>query len=101
MKYRVEVTDQAETEIESAYQWIFQESPLASEKWFRGLLEVVDSLSTNPERCRVARESDEVGVEIRQLIYGNYRLLFSVEYRSVFIIHFRHLKRDRIMREDF
>lgn len=101
MKYRVEITDQVEREIESAYLWIFEDSPLASHKWFNGLLEVIDSLQSCPERCTVARESLEVGEEVRQLLYGNYRLLFCIKVDIVFLLHFRHGKRDQLTRDDF
>jgi len=97
MNYQVEVTQQAEQEIEAAYQWIFIDSPLISRKWFEGLLEAIDSLNTYPERCIVAREAVEVGEEVRQLLYGNYRILFVIKDTTVFILHFRHGRRDRLI----
>jgi len=40
-----------------------------------------------PLSCPRAPESDELGVIIRQLIVGRYRILFIVEVRTVEILH--------------
>jgi plasmid stabilization system protein ParE len=90
MIYEVRITEQAEAEAELAYQWIAKEAPEAAIAWFNGLVEVVESLESLPERCPLAPESLEVKRDIRQLLYGKFRILYFIHDDSVFVIHIRH-----------
>jgi len=98
MKYRVEITAEAEAEIKEAYLWIFGDSPANAARWRRGLLETVRSLSQQPTRCQLAPESEFFKQEIRQLLYGKrgnvYRVLFVIEEKAVSILHIRHAARE-------
>jgi plasmid stabilization system protein ParE len=48
-------------------------------------------LDASPERCVVAPESESIeAFEIRQLLVGNYRVLFTIRERTVFVLHIRH-----------
>ncbi len=89
-RYRVLVAAPAEVEIEAAYLFIRRDSPEHAARWRRGLLEAAKSLCVHPNRCRLAPESGGFEYEIRQLIYGNYRLLFTVRGTTVVILHVRH-----------
>jgi plasmid stabilization system protein ParE len=90
MKYQVEVTEQASEEAEKAYLWIADNAPDTAARWFEGLVSKVNSLSTMPERCAFAPESAAFHQEIRQLLYGRYRILFTIEKDTVYVIHIRH-----------
>ena len=90
MKYKVEFTDQAGVEANQAYEWISKESPFGAAAWFNGLVDAVETLEAFPERCPLAPESEDVQREIRQLLYGKYRVLYFVHADSVFILHVRH-----------
>jgi plasmid stabilization system protein ParE len=98
MKYRVEITSDAEVELKEAYLWIHRDSPANAARWRRSLLEVVQTLSHCPTRCELSPESACFKQEIRQLLYGKrsgvYRILFSIEGTNVFILHIRHAARD-------
>jgi plasmid stabilization system protein ParE len=41
MKYRVEITSEAEAEIKEAYLWIHGDSPANAARWRQGLLDAV------------------------------------------------------------
>ena len=90
MAFQVELSQDAESEAEEAYLWIFERSPGHAAKWYHGLLRAVDSLSAHPERCPLAPESDAFGLPIRKLLYGKrsgvYRILFTATIRSSFSI---------------
>lgn len=101
MHYRVEFTFQAEVEADSAYEWIVKESPTNAQSWFEGLLESIESLSSLPERCPIALESEDVGQEIRNLLYGKFRILFLIEDQTVFILHVRHGAQQHLTKEKF
>jgi plasmid stabilization system protein ParE len=89
-RYRIDVTEPANGEIEEIEDWIAAESPVAAERWAAGLFEVLRSLDTMPARCPLAPEDQDHSEEIRQLIYGRYRVLFTIRPDRVEILHVRH-----------
>lgn len=101
MNFKVEFTYQAETDADIAYDWIFKKSPTNAYNWFEGLLQAIDNLHYLPERCPIAPESEEVGQEIRQLLYGKFRILFSIESQTVFVLHVRHGAQQYLSKENF
>ena len=56
----------------------------------RSALDAAATLEAFPGRCRLAPENGPFEFEIRQLLYGNYRLLFTVRDDTVVILHVRH-----------
>jgi plasmid stabilization system protein ParE len=89
-QYRVELTEPAKLEIAEAEDWIDAESPAAAERWIEALYDALDGLQTMPARCPLAPENKNHGEEIRQLIYGRYRVLFTIFPGRVLILHVRH-----------
>jgi plasmid stabilization system protein ParE len=49
-RYRVEVTEPAEQEIEAAQGWIAVDSPEAAERWSQGIFAALKTLDTMPAR---------------------------------------------------
>ena len=99
MKYRIEITSVAEEEADSAFLGRSQvASPENAKEWYEGLLRAIESLSSMPYRCPLARENKYFSKEIRQLIYGrgrnSYRIIFTIvespEVSTVRILHIRH-----------
>lgn len=90
MKYRVEVTDQAKAQADEAYRYIFERAPDNATRWFYGLWDAMATLASMPLRCPLAPENDCFECEIRQLLYGNYRVLFEVRDNTVYVLHIRH-----------
>ena len=58
------------------------------------------SLERSPLRCSLAPESAFFEEEIRQLIYGKYRILFTVEGETVFVLRVRHRAQDYLKPEE-
>jgi plasmid stabilization system protein ParE len=56
------------------------------------LLQAAQALEHFPLRCPVAPESSGA-LEIRHLLYGHYRVLFTVTRDTVDILHIRHRAR--------
>jgi plasmid stabilization system protein ParE len=90
VRYRIEITEPANREIEETENWIAADSSIAAEHWASGLFEALRSLDTMPARCPLAPEDKEHAEEIRQLIYGRYRVLFTIRPDRVVILHVRH-----------
>jgi plasmid stabilization system protein ParE len=90
MAYRVEVSRRAEHDIEETFEYIRSRAPLNAVRWREGLQRRLRTLQTNPEGLGFAPENDAAKADVRQLLYGRYRILYTVREKTVFIITFRH-----------
>jgi len=87
-KFRVFFTPQALDDVLQSYEWgVANWGEAAAEKWLRELhRSVYERLAKFPKACQLAPESDELGVEVRQLLFMRYRILFQVEKKEVIVI---------------
>ena len=88
-----------------AFLWLAERSPDAATRWYEGLEKAVTSLSKYPKRNPIAEEESEIfGLEIRQKLYGRrrgtYRILFTVEGNTVFLLYVRHSAQGTIEPDD-
>jgi plasmid stabilization system protein ParE len=95
MAYRVEVSKNAETELEELYLWVVGRAPQQGAKWFNGLERAILALDQHPERCPVAPENFDPDHPVRVLSYGRrphvYRIFFIVDHTAkvVRVVHVR------------
>lgn len=100
MTYHVELTRTAEGEAYEADRYIEHRSPDNAARWYEDLFDAIQSLGEYPERCGMAPESRRFPEVIRQLLFGNYRVLFLVRGKTVFVLHIRHAARRRMRRRE-
>src|SRR3990172_11155279 len=93
MKHRVEITPTAEADIEASYVHIRKDSPQNAANWRQDLYQVAQSLSLFPDGCGFALENDAVDFEVRQKLFGEYRILFTIEGDRVIVLNVRHAAR--------
>jgi plasmid stabilization system protein ParE len=98
--YRVEPTDKALVDAGEVYFWINDQSETAALRWYEGLMKAFRSLEKNPYRCPLTPESVFFKEEIRQLLYGKYRILFTIEEERVLILRVRHGAQEYLKPED-
>ena len=89
-KYRVRITRAAESDIEEAWSFIAQDSPIDAEKFIGRLEEQIETLETFPNRCPFIPENEILGTRYRHLVYGNYRTVFRVIGKTVYVIRVVH-----------
>jgi plasmid stabilization system protein ParE len=91
------------------YLWLKEQvSERQATRWYNGLVDAVYSLDTLPLRCPLAAESEELGIALRQLLYGKrsatYRILFALvregDEEVVRVYRIWHGARDRIQTQD-
>jgi plasmid stabilization system protein ParE len=90
MKNKVLLTPQVKQDIEAAYLYIRADAPEAARRWRIRLRDLVRSLAYLPERHEIAAESRDSEVELRQMLYGNYRILYTVDVDNVKVHGLRH-----------
>lgn len=90
MKYEVVITPTAETNLGEIHRYIALDSATAARKFLVGLRGKIKTLASMPERCPLAPEDGLDGMTIRQLLYGEYRILFAIDAGHVVILQVRH-----------
>ena len=96
MAYRVELTKNAETELEALYLWVVDRAPTQGTAWFNGLEQAILSLDRFPKRCRIAPESFDPDQPVHVLNYGRslqvYRVFFTID-ESTKVVRVLHVRR--------
>ena len=71
-------------------EYIALDKPAAAEKWITTIFSKVEQLASSPEIGRVVPEIEDE--QFRELIYGNYRIVYRIEKKQVSILTIRHGK---------
>jgi plasmid stabilization system protein ParE len=95
-QYKVVFSPESESELEDYYLYIANEAPQSAAKWYFNMRDEISTLDQNPSRCPYAYEDRFSEFSLRNLIIGNYRVLFRVEGIYVQILHIKHSKMKRI-----
>ena len=74
-----------------AATYIAKDSSASARRWVDDLFVAATGLSRMPERGRQVPELSRA--DVRELLFGSYRLVYRVEPRRVAILTVRHLRR--------
>ena len=70
--------------------YIAQDKPSAAEKWIKTVFSKVEQLKSAPEIGRIVPEIGNN--QFREIIYGNYRVIYRIEAEQISILTIRHGK---------
>jgi toxin ParE1/3/4 len=71
-------------------EYIAKDDPTTAKRWVEALFARVEQLKIFPESGRIV---PEINVPLlRELIYGNYRIIYRIEEKKVAILTIRHGK---------
>lgn len=70
--------------------YIAQDDPLAADRWVRSVFDRVKQIKNFSKSGRYVPEINRK--DIRELIYGNYRIIYRVETKVVSVLTVRHFK---------
>lgn len=70
--------------------YISRDKPLAANNWIDTVCSMVDQLRANPGIGRIVPEINEN--QFRELIYGNYRIIYHIGIKRISILTIRHGK---------
>jgi plasmid stabilization system protein ParE len=97
MSYLVVIANRAAREIEDQYNWLADRSRAAGNRWRDSLLEAIESLNQDPERCPLAREA-EWHEGLLELLHvkrrHGHRILFEIRGKTVVVLRVRHSSQD-------
>ena len=90
MRHRVVVSPTAEANLDDVFRFIALDNPTAADNFVAALRAKMKTLAQMPKRCPLAPEDGLDGLEIRQLIFGNYRILFTIDVHVVRVLQIQH-----------
>jgi len=70
--------------------YIAQDKPSAAKRWINEVFIKVEQLKSSPQIGRVVPEISDN--KFRELIYGNYRIIYRMEIKQISILTIRHGK---------
>jgi plasmid stabilization system protein ParE len=88
---RVQWTRLALRRADEAAAYIAGDSPSAASRWLSGMQDAVRGLEHFPQSGRVAVDLERG--DLREILYGSYRVVYRVEPGFVRILTVRHLRR--------
>lgn len=69
-------------------KYISRDKPASAKKWITAIFLRVEQLRASPE---IGRMVPEIGnSQFRELIYGNYRIIYRLEKKQISILTIRH-----------
>jgi toxin ParE1/3/4 len=71
-------------------EYIARDKPSAAEKWINTIFSKVEQIESSPEIGRVVPEIRNN--QFRELIYGNYRIIYRIEKKQISILTIRYGK---------
>lgn len=77
-------------------EYIAQDNPSAARIWIETLFGKVQIRQSSPKSGRVVPESHRE--DIRELIYGNYRIIYRVEKNRISVLTIRKRQPELVMR---
>jgi plasmid stabilization system protein ParE len=90
-RYTVVFEESAQANVRESYDWGCRAwGKQEAKQWVRQLRTAVSQqLAIVPKGFSLAPEDDEVSEEIRQMVVGRYRVLFTIRGRKVHVLHVR------------
>jgi plasmid stabilization system protein ParE len=90
-RYVVIFEDSAQANVRESFEWGCRAwGKREAQQWARQLrTAVLEELSIVPKALPLAPENDEFSEEIRHMIVGRYRVLFTIKGREVHVLHVR------------
>ena len=71
-------------------EYISFDNPTAARNWIDTIFEKVKTLETSSKIGRIVPKIERK--EIREIIYGNYRIIYRIEKSSISVLTIRHGK---------
>lgn len=90
-RYGVVFEESAQADVRASYDWGCRAwGKREAQQWARQLRSAVfKQLAVVPKGFSLAPEDNEFSEEIRQMIVGRYRVLFTIKGRKVHVLHVR------------
>jgi plasmid stabilization system protein ParE len=85
-------TEKASSHLQAIYEYIAHDSPVYADRFVRSLVKATEKLESMPSCGRIVPEFNDV--TIREIIYQNYRIVYSHRQARISILAVIHAARD-------
>ncbi len=89
-RYLVKITRTAEGDLREIWDYIAKDSPRDAEEFITGIERQIATLEQYPERGPSIPENVVLGTDYRHILYGDYRTLFKISQKTVYILRVIH-----------
>ena len=83
MSYRIELSAQAEADVDRIFNWLSERSPDGAARWYDSFWAATERLKNFPLACSLAAESSRFSEEVRCMLFGTTR---GRTYRALFVV---------------
>ena len=89
---KIEWTEPAVSDLKGIRDYIGRDSEYYASRFIARILEAVERLKDLPEMGRIIPEAE--GIDIRELLFRNYRIMYRVEQGRVLVLAVIHAARN-------
>ncbi|MBI3735530.1 type II toxin-antitoxin system RelE/ParE family toxin [Candidatus Sumerlaeota bacterium] len=89
----MKIVARAEKDLEEIWDYIARDNIRRAERFVQKIEREIRTLELHPARCARVRENQILGTDYRQLLLGNYRLIFRMEASCVLVLRIVHVAR--------
>ena len=80
----VEISSEAERDLEEIADFIAQDDPIAAERWVTGLIAAAQAAGTNPRAGRIVPEMRDS--DVREVFLRTYRIIYRIEAKRIVVL---------------
>jgi plasmid stabilization system protein ParE len=102
MAYDIRLTRSARADLREVMDFLEVYAPDVATKWYKGLMEALESLQDMPARHPLIHESSHIARSLRSLLYHSHRLIYEIDEsrRLVHIVRIYHSARASLGHDD-
>jgi toxin ParE1/3/4 len=89
-RFQVKITHTAEVDLKEIWDHIGKDSPREAERFITRIEQQLITLEQYPERCPSVPENEALGTGYRHILYGDYRTIFRISQKTVYILRVIH-----------
>jgi plasmid stabilization system protein ParE len=89
-RFQVKITRAAEGDLKEIWDYIGGDNPREAEKFIARIERQITTLEQYPERCPLVPENEVLGTAYHHALYGDYRTIFRISGKIVYILRIIH-----------
>ena len=89
-RFKARITRAAEMDIQAIWSFIAADSSANADRFILQMEKQLNTLEHFPQRCPLIPENEHLGTYYRHLLYGDYRTLFRITGKTVYVLRVIH-----------
>jgi plasmid stabilization system protein ParE len=89
-RFQVKITRTAEGDLKEIWDYIGKDSPREAVRFITRIEQQLTTLEQYPERCPSVPENEVLGTGYRHILLGDYRTIFRISQKTVYILRIIH-----------